>query len=287
MQTQAIAPKHEMTDAALIRAKLIPRRPPSGASEEMDYRYDDEVTGRMFQIRQYGSIKAGDAEFFLEEFVPNARICDHGKDDGSETCRDEPLITDVEALVGPNGLLDNLRRHDIDPDAMVYSGGGIGIDSLYHRSLDECAQAIATALAKNVRYLGRRKLTDEERERIDHESAEAGREYWASGRMAAETAWNSGKGILKGAHTMLGGPVSDEHQQKILSYLNAPTLADWLEIRGLCVAGPITLWQAWCSFDPDAPRSGSIGHPDPDMLRRVIRSAIENRLEEVREKAGK
>jgi hypothetical protein len=66
---------------------------------------------------------------------------------------DEPRITKTDSRVGPNELLATLQSMGIDVDALVFWGAGYSVDSIYHESLETCAESIAKALNENVRYL--------------------------------------------------------------------------------------------------------------------------------------
>jgi hypothetical protein len=42
---------------------------------------------------------------------------------------------------------------DFDVEALVFLGAGYSVDSIYHESLETCAESIAQALNENVRYI--------------------------------------------------------------------------------------------------------------------------------------
>src|SRR5690606_38549457 len=111
--------------------------------------------------------------------------------------------------------------------------------------------------------------------------------YWCEEAAASQRAWEQETGLFKGCYTMLGRPLCEESKRAILAYLNAPSLEQWLEIRGFVIAGTTTLWQAWCQHDADAPRSGSVGHPAPDTLREAIRAAVAARRVEIEDRCRK
>lgn len=88
-------------------------------------------------------------------------------------------------------------------------------------------------------------------------------------------------GLFKGCSTMLGEPLSKDSKSKILSYLNDPNMAAWLQIRSIVVADIITLWQAWLAVDDDAPYVDGDEFPHPDVLRQAIPNAVKQRRETV------
>jgi hypothetical protein len=90
-------------------------------------------------------------------------------------------------------------------------------------------------------------------------------------------------GVFKGCFTMYGR-ISDDKKKDILAYLNRPAQARWLDIRGYVVTGSGTLWQAWCACDLTAPRSGNRGFPSLDVLLRAIRSAVDQRSQQITER---
>jgi hypothetical protein len=57
--------------------------------------------------------------------------------------------------VSPNELLAALRAMSIDADALVFGGSGYSSDSIYHQSLEACAESISRVL--NNKTTGRRK----------------------------------------------------------------------------------------------------------------------------------
>ena len=101
--------------------------------------------------------------------------------------------------------------------------------------------------------------------------------HWKARVAAIEAACSAQvPGLFKGAINQLGQPIEAGTQDRILSYLNAPSLDAWLEIRALLIGPLTTLWQAWFQVDPSAPMSGRSGPcPAPETLIRAIRAAIE------------
>lgn len=277
---QARAMKQVMATPAQIFAMFITLLPRDADDDERTYSYTDSVTHRQFQVRR----SEGEAghRFFLEEIKPNGRLCKY-KNGKLITCWDDNRIPDAEHRVGPNGLMAEVRKLGINPEDMVFVGGGYGVGTIFWRSLEECAEAIAESISGNHRYQYFRPLSEAEREELNRNTAESSKSYWAAEAAAANAA-QADKGLFKGCYTMMGNPVADEHKQAILGYLNAPTEPAWLDIRGYCIVGGTTLWQAWCAADEKAPRSGSTGFPDPETLRQAIRQAVDDNLEKIKER---
>lgn len=94
----------------------------------------------------------------------------------------------------------------------------------------------------------------------------------------AEAAMKEGEGLFQGCHDGIGNPLAGDARLLIDLYLLAPTQQSWLDIRGIEIVGRETLWHAWCRFDRQAPRSGDVGHPKAEILRHVIRAAVEENL---------
>jgi hypothetical protein len=138
--------------------------------DERSYDYTHLDTGRRFSVRRP---ERADREkrFFLCEMRPNGRMLEVNL--GGEIVRawDEPRIDEAKSRVGPNELLAELRTMGIDVDAMVFWGAGYSVDSIYHDSLETCAESIAQALNDNARYMPYRKVPLEEEFSLDHLNA--------------------------------------------------------------------------------------------------------------------
>lgn len=246
--------------------------------EEPSYSYTEPTTRRQFRIRGLTQVSDEGKEapsFFLEEMCPNGRM--FSQQEGSERIDqvwDEPRIRELEASVGPNGLMAALAEHSIRPENMVFVGGGFGVGSIYHGSLQECAQAIVRSLQDNVRYEHLRALGPQEKLRLDAQSAKQAYAYWTAQLHSLEHSRQQETGLFRGCSTMFGALLQDEDKKAILAYLNHPTQKAWLQIRGLSITGSHTLWQAWCEYDPAAPRSGSSGRPSAAVLRKAIPHAV-------------
>jgi hypothetical protein len=136
--------------AAEVRVALAIER--STVRKERCYGYRHRETGRQFSVRrsEYGR---GKFRFFLCEMHPNGRMME--LNDQGEVVRawDEPCIKKADSRVGPNGLLATLLAMGIDVEALVFWGAGYSVDSIYHESLETCAESIAQALNENVRYI--------------------------------------------------------------------------------------------------------------------------------------
>jgi hypothetical protein len=136
--------------AAEVRVALTIER--SAVKKDRCYGYRHRETGRQFIVRRsmYGR---GEFRFFLCEIRPNGRMME--VNDLGQVVRawDEPCITKTESRVGPNEMLATLLAMSIDVGGLVFWGAGYAVDSIYHESLETCAESIAQALNENVRYL--------------------------------------------------------------------------------------------------------------------------------------
>jgi len=119
-----------------------------------DYTHLD--TGRRFSIRRDEGAD-GKIRFLLCELRPNGRMLEVNEAGEMVRAWDEPRIDETESRVGPNELLAKLKTMGIDVDSMVFWGAGYSVDSIYHDSLDVCAESIAHALNDNARYTPYRK----------------------------------------------------------------------------------------------------------------------------------
>ena len=275
-----------LRDAVL--AAFIPSLPLKG--EEHEYSFRDPETERSFEVLRFEALNEQfqpEIRFFLSEQVPNGRACETNKSGHVIHAWDLPGFKAMVASVGPNGLMGELRASGVDTDTLVSEGGGFGIDSVYHASLDMCAQEIAQAIVANKWYRSFKPLTKQEKVKQDRKSAVQSHEYWNSQRQTMDAAQASEEGIFKGCSNGLGERLSEETKHKILAYLNAPSQEKWLDVRGLIITGAGTLWQAWCAHDDDAPRAGSIGYPQKQMLLEAIRTAVAQRDAEIARRLSK
>jgi hypothetical protein len=251
--------------------------------DERSYDYTHLDTGRRFSVR-CSERADGKNRFFLCELRPNGRMLEVNEEGEIVRAWDEPRIDETESRVGPNELLAALRTMGIDVDAMVFWGAGYSVDSIYHDSLETCAEFIAKALNDNARYTANRKLSPEEEASLEHLQSVQSVEYWHDEAEAAKRAEQQGSGLFKGCYTVMGQALEQDVQQRILAYMNAPTQQGWLDIRSIVIAGHITLWQAWVAADVLAPRSGNRGFPVPKVLRLAIRQCIRDRRRDIKEK---
>ena len=247
------------------------------------YDYTHSETGRRFSVRRTERVD-GKSLFFLCELRPNGRMMEVNEQGDIVRAWDEPRIDESESQVGPNKLLTTLRTMGIDVDALVFYGAGYSVNSIYHDSLEACAEAIAKALNDNARYTAYRKLSADEKASLQHLQSVQSVEYWHEEADAAKKAEQQGSGLFKGCYTMMGHALEQDVQQRILAYLNAPTQRGWLDIRSIVIAGHVTLWQAWVAADVLAPRSGDKGFPTPKVLRLAIRQCIRDRRRHIKEK---
>lgn len=116
-----------------------------------------------------------------------------------------------------------------------------------------------------------------EQQRSDHAS-------WKGVEHDLEAAWAPGiPDLFKGAVGTMFQPIEAGVQDRILSYLNTPSLEAWLELRSVLITPVRTLREAWIKVDSLAPRAGEDGpHPAPDVLIKAIRSTVDEHREWVR-----
>lgn len=251
--------------------------------EERMYTFNDPITERQFQIRRtFNSENV--REYFMWEMTPNGRLVEVNEKGLATKGWDDPRISDLEVKVGPNGVIAKCRELGIDPEAMVLIGAGYSVNSKYHSSMESCALAIASSLSGNVRYNAYRELSHEEVASLEQRQKVSSSNYWIEQESSAKAAEIGGVGIFKGCYTMMGGPISEEYQKRILGYLNSPSQDEWNDIRGYLITARTTLWQSWCASDDTAPRSGDKGFPSPELLRTAIRQSVKLNLEHIEEK---
>lgn len=269
-----------------ILNSLVTCIPDAHATEELDYEFL-HPNGRRFEIRRFER-HDGKKEFFLAEFIPSGRILKFNSQGHCIRSDEDPRIKEAEKTVGPNGFLDEMRRIGIDPKTMGFYGGGLGVFTIYLYSLEECAEAIAKAIDQNVRYkhcIDPNTLPAPSKIKMERMESAASHAYWEAESRASDLAWRNGEGLFAGCYSSMSGEIAGEFKKAILSYLNAPSQEMWVSIRGYIIAGHVTLWQAWCAVDKDAPRSGLEGFPSSEVLRNAIRKAAEDRKAEVQTKS--
>ncbi len=277
------AMKKETPSEQQILASFVVRM---NSREDRVYQYKDPSTERVFEVRRSETLDAQDNpcfQYFLEEYAPIGRIVECDAKGNAISARDEPLIKEIEERIGPNGLMRELHRLRIDVTGLVLSGGGYCVGNILHSSLEDCAKAIAVALESNERYRYFQPLSEQDQIKLARDTEKMSHAYWSEQAAALEKAEEVGQGLFKGCFNLFG-PLDRENQARVLNYLNQPSLERWLEVRSLCICGPVTLWQAWVADDPTAPRQGSSEHPTAEALRKAIRNAVENRRQEIAEK---
>lgn len=247
------------------------------ARGDREWSYADPRTGRRFELREAGD---GEARVLLGEYVPNGRMVEVDRSGKVLRSWREGAIDIAERRHGPNGFEKAAEAMGLDRSSIVFEGTGYGLDSLYFETRLEAAGAIADALLGNVRHNPRREPGESERAARAIESHKSALAFWKAQQEALDRSMAAEPGIFKGCHTMLGAPLSKASKQAILGFLNDPGQERWLAARGTCIAGSATLWQAWSAVDPSAPESGSVGFPDPEILREAIRQAVLDRAAE-------
>jgi hypothetical protein len=150
IMTTTVEKSTSSVTATEIRAALAIER--STVNHERSYRYRHLETGRQFSVRRCEHVR-GRSRFFLCEMRPNGRMIEVNDQGDVVRAWDEPRITETESRVGPNELLATLRAMGIDVGALVFWGAGYSVNSIYHGSLETCAESIAQALNENVRYM--------------------------------------------------------------------------------------------------------------------------------------
>jgi hypothetical protein len=267
-----------LTSAKGVKAALLRSKTVNDGENEFEY---TAPNGRRFEVRELG-----DASFFLSEFRPMARVS------REVAGRSSPVFMEVPALKGlmgdPNAFKARSDRLLHDGDEVVFGGGGLGVATIYHPSLDAAAAALVDAIDRNEWYehVDRIKLDDPDfQARLRRNEAKIRVEGRKRDRAMHELAVSGEHGIFKGLHSMMG-PLHDDSKKRILSFLNEPSEPNWNDVYSLCVKGGTTLWQAWLQADPTAPRSRtSDGRwpriPDADAFKAALRlvAGLENEEE--------
>lgn len=116
--------------------------------EERAYRYVDDDTGRRFHIRDFSREREKD-RYFLEEHKPIGFW--------SESQRSrvlERLYRKMKREMTPNRLVAAMQEEERSRESdvcVLYSGGGLGVGSIYYDSLEDCARAIAQGADLNAK----------------------------------------------------------------------------------------------------------------------------------------
>lgn len=248
-------------------------------SEDRNYLYVDEETGREFNIRQFDQ-GDGQSQFFLEEFQP-AGVWD----EAIQRRVHEEKYRKLKETSTPNDFSAAFKKEFPPNLEMIRAGGGLGVGSIFYASITECATAIETAIRENIWYKHFKKPPPPSTEDKLNE-ARSSLAYWEAKRKAFMT---HQQGMFAGTHNLFGESLSDERRFKILSYINSPTESLWNEIYGTVIAGGVTLWQAWTRFNRHAPCSKPLDGPWPlipegEELRESIISVIKEEIESTEEK---
>jgi hypothetical protein len=137
-------------DAAEIRRGFTVVR--VNRDNERNYRYAHSKTGRQLTVSRLAQARRR-ARFFLSELIPSGRMLAINSRGDVIHAWDEPCIEEAVSRVSPNELLAALRAMGIDADALVLWGRGYSSDSIYHESLEACAESISRVLHNDVRYI--------------------------------------------------------------------------------------------------------------------------------------
>lgn len=264
---------------ATVRKGLVPLPQDERFAPTFDcaYEYVDTATGRRFNIspHEVADEKARWHQLYLlSELVPVGRLFTYYPDGSPYYCTHE-RCDELERKYGPNALVSKLRERGLHPAARCTLGPLDGVER-YYATLEECAAVIVRAIADNQRYAARRELT--EQEHIWRESMRAGEPL-----DEPEDADSPDPGLFKDCRTRIGGPLSAEFKATILDYLNEPALEKWRQIRRLVINGFHPLGMAWKLFDSSASLKDDGRYPEPEVLRKALRYAVEKRMRNSRE----
>ena len=142
------------------------RRVDPDNEERVEHSYTDKDTGRMFGVREKrgntdletvtGKRKpvrgeAAGIRYFLEEFIPNGRLCTEGSAVDMNTV-DVPAGPWAKARGTPSKAWRLVRRFaDRNPGyEPVLWGSGYSTNSIFYGSLAECTQAITNAIETDM-----------------------------------------------------------------------------------------------------------------------------------------
>ena len=256
--------------------------------DDRQFDYRDPITERRFVVLRSEGFDQGDEpvmRYCLQEIQPTGRLV-YWNDEGVCTgSNEEPRILKAEKRVGPNGLIEELRRLEIDVDALGATGLGYSVDLIYLSGMVECATEVERCLRENVRYNKYRTPTEQVKIKTERRWAASSFTHQQAEASVIASTWTNEPDLFKGCYTGMHAPLHDETKKDILSYLNAPSYASWVNVRSVLIAGHITLWNAWVKFDPSAPRVGSDKRfPPADVLRQAIRLVAELQRDAVGDK---
>jgi hypothetical protein len=261
-----------------IESAIVRRiKPLDSGDEDAVYDYQCPKTGRLFMIRRYGN------RYLLEELVPIG-IWDRQINNRAL----ESLFETIFARARPNEFKHVLLRRLPEESSVDCPGTsryliiratvGEG-QPTFSNALSECARKIADALNTNAYY----QAWQPPAEKTGTEAIEKVKEaifYWQLILKAMDLV-EPGT-VFKGTFNTQTGKISDQVKQDLLHYFNAPSFELWDRLFCQTIVHNDTLWQAWCDYDPEAPRAvNEEGHrvwpriPDGDQLREAIRACVQ------------
>lgn len=239
--------------------------------DERCYKFVHPVNGRRFTVLR-STADEGVLRFLAFEAIPNGRFFDAGANRYS----DHPGLRIILDEHGPNAFASQCEAAGIEVEGIIRMDTGYGIDSHYRDSLLECAAAIVKAIETDAWLSPVRDLSAQEvADNAAKDRAEAVRFWQLRARSVEESKRELAGTLFEGCYTAQGNVLPQDTRKRVLAYLNAPSQAAWLEIRGTCVFGGETLWQVWLSQSADAPRFGDVGFPRPEALRLAVRAAAQ------------
>ncbi len=126
---------------------------PSTGSELLNYEFTDPATGRQFNVRVFDrpnslEVAAGATlgtegvlRYFLEEMQPTGRMV------RGEMCEEGRAIENWrEISKSPSKANAAVSAASVDGWAGVFSGGGLGLRTIFYNSLEACGRQIENAL---------------------------------------------------------------------------------------------------------------------------------------------
>lgn len=248
-----------------------------GSSDSYSMVYTSKQ-GRMFDIREYY-----DGTFFLSELKPNGKCIRYRDEETNGRTSDNMEVWDdnrlLKLLDSPNDFAHKAEEIGINLEELVCLGSGLGVASIYYDSIEDVSESICRAINENKWYesVDHEKLNDPSfQEELKKTEAELREDYRNQLKNQHDTATQVEHGIFKGLHSMRGA-LSDDAKKRLLSFYNNPTEDNWDNVYSLCIKGGKTVWQAWLSVDPDAPRSKGGDNwdtiPDKEIFVAALRKA--------------
>lgn len=265
-----------------IESAIVRRiKPLDGGNEDAVYDYQCPRTGRLFMIRRYGD------RYLLEELVPIGIWDRQIKNRVLET-----LFESVFARSRPNEFKHVLLRRLPDESSMdcplksryliIRATDGEG-EPVFSNSISECARNIAGALNADAYYQAWQPASEKSRTEAIEE-VKGSIFYWQLILKAMDLV-EPGT-VFKGTFNTKSGKISDRVKQDLLRYFNAPSHELWDRLFSQTIVHKDTLWQAWCDYDPEAPRTLSDQGkriwpriPGGEQLREAIRACVKSNRE--------